>query len=514
MLKLTTSDSTLFKGEPNVVVIDAGSEGTSGLVKRAADSAITEFAASIKPDPSKIYLHILAMGSGESVGANRNADWFPEDNLKQHFKTFETSPAHVFTNHVNRDPAKAIGQVMLAIYNDRMHRVELIAWVDRVKGKSFVERIERGEYPSTSMACKTPYDICSICGNKARTRDEYCSHLKTELGRLYPDGRKAMAINSGPLRFFDISFVIRPADVTSEVMQKVASNHYLSDVVGSAEHAEEEGLVEKVATMKKLSEFIKELEGDVGPLSGDLTSILAKVSDPSVDVIPSLTQFPLHQVLDTFAALGMTPSIGFLAEMVGHRICGEGAEGIGTLVEGYLKEHGADQLHINDTDAEGGGPHPSLVSLLQPFVKQASVFPQYVMQRSYGDGAIRLGNVSFVPGTGYGYAGNGPGIEPTPQEVYRSLMGSGPEGTPDGPSERPIWHMIKTLLTVGGAALAAKWYITKMIDKRLKEAQLQSNNANTQPGIKIQLVKSASDAKIASDLARISMLQSTQRSVT
>lgn len=118
------------------------------------------------------------------------------------------------------------------------------------------------------MACHTPFDTCSICGNKARSRNEYCSHLRNELGRILANGQKVMAINDGPLRFFDMSFVFKPADITSSVLQKVAyeNSNYKSnnsdyiknkfgiyggvDSFSSIENAQAFGLVEKMLRLK------------------------------------------------------------------------------------------------------------------------------------------------------------------------------------------------------------------------------------------------------------------------
>lgn len=78
--------------------------------------------------------------------------------------------------------------------------------------------------------CKVPYDVCSKCGNKSKTRDDYCVHMKPpeELRHVYgpnkilPDGSKIFVYNLHP-RFFDISFVFIGADKTAKVMAKLAS---------------------------------------------------------------------------------------------------------------------------------------------------------------------------------------------------------------------------------------------------------------------------------------------------
>lgn len=496
MLKLIEIGTEDF-GEPSVKVIDDWSG--RGLVKSAADSRVSEFVSGLNPEPGKIYLHILAMGAGEFYGANRNSDYFPENALIDHHKTFETSPAHVFRSHINKDPTIAIGQVIFAVYNERMHRVELIVWVDKERGSDIVRRLENGEFPATSMACKTPYDICSICGNKAHTRQEYCDHLSNQLGRMYPDGRKVMALNVAALKFFDISIVVRPADVTSSVLQKVASSQ---TVTSSAELAEIEGLTEKKAAFKKLSEFVKELEGNVVSSDENLNSILAKVKDPLYESIPRLSAHDLSDVLATMAHLGISPSIRFLAELIGHKLSGPNASGIGDLVEGYVGSEGVKDLLQIDKSFDGvGEPNPFIMDLLMPSVKQASLYPGMVIDRASVPMFYESNGLTYLHGTGVGYAGNGPYIEETPVERFKRLAGDVSSHKPGG-----LMSMIKTLITIGGAALAAKWYITNIIEKKMQETQ-----ANRDNGVKIVLVKSASDYRSTYHLAKSAMINVLQK---
>src|SRR5438128_557773 len=182
MYKLIDS-SSFFDAEDLQVTILSGPGIHEELTKAAADDRVKSYVMdNLKIQPGKMYLHINAMGAGEFYGPNRNGDYFPEEVLKLYYKTFETSPAHVFRHHINKDPARAIGRVIFALYNERMHRIELVAEVDRDLGSDVESRIAAGDFPATSMACKTPYDVCSICHNKAHTRQEYCVHLKQHLG--------------------------------------------------------------------------------------------------------------------------------------------------------------------------------------------------------------------------------------------------------------------------------------------------------------------------------------------
>lgn len=490
MLKLIDTSSFDYGDEPRIQIIDPSN--TQGLVKSAADSRISEYAAKIRPQADRVYAHILAMGAGEYWGANRNGDYFPESNLVACHKTFETTPAHVFRNHVSKDVSIALGQVVFSVYNERMHRVEIIAWIDKNKGADVVRRIEQGDFPPTSMACRIPWDECSICGKQAHTRQEYCEHLASQLGRIYSDGRKVMALNIAPLKFHDISVVIRPADITSSVLQKVASFSPEPDrVIGSAELAELEGLVEKTAGFKKLSEFVKEIEdgGFMVDFSENLDRVLNKVKDPEYGIIPHLAKHDLKEVLTTFAHLGISPSLGYLAELIGYKLSGPDSAGIGDLVEGFVGNAGAEHLELTDKTFAHSEPHPVIADLLMPSVKQASLLPEFISERALSpQPAVHSlpGGVQILPGTNIGYRGNGPTIEDTPVERFRRLYGDPASHKPGG-----LMSMIKTLIKIGGMALATKWYITNSIEKKMQEA---SRNQVTHqiPPLKIQIVKSAS----------------------
>jgi len=484
VLKLLETDDSFFGGEPQVTLLDL--EHREGFTKQASDSRISEYVAGIKSEPGKIYLHILAMGAGEWYGANRNADYFPEENLKKHHQTFVTSPAHIFKNHVNKDPGIAIGQVVFAVYNEKMHRVEVIAWVDRVKGADVVTKVEQGQFPATSMACHTPYDTCSICGNQAKSRAEYCTHLTNELGKIYPDGRKVMSINDAFLRFFDMSMVFRPADVTSSVLQKVAFAR--NEVVGSAELAENYDLKEKQASFKKLSELIKELEGNVVASSPSLEKLLSRVKDPDEEVINTLIGFDLHHVINALAELGISPSVEFFAKLISQKIVGQGVnlEGIGELTKSAMVCD-AESLSFPTEIPSDIPRNLYAIQALLPFAKQASIFPQDL----YG--------IATGPVGDQGFYGRGPDtLSREPQmltiEEHRAILAHAKENSSPG--------MLKTLFMIGGAAVAAKWLVTKLIEQKMEEHRRHEHFP-----AKIALVKSAGEAQATQNLVKAKLLR-------
>lgn len=473
MYKLIDSSSFFPEGEPSITILHP--ENIKDLVKVAADSQIQEYIKGIDPQANMIYIHILAMGSGEFYGANRNGDYFPEDNLKEHYKTFETSPAHVFRHHINKDPARSIGKVLYAVYNTRMHRVELIAEVDKQLGEDVERKIALGEYPSTSMACKTPYDVCSICSNKAHSRQEYCMHLRTQLGQMLPDGRKVMALNNGPLKFFDISIVVKPADVTSSILQKVA----FAESSSSAELAEVEEITDeriKEASFKKLSEFIKQIEGgQVIRTSPQLSQILARAKDPDYKLIDQMNNVPLENVFRGLAGLGISPSLSFLAELISRKVLGEVGRNMGAVIEELVNNIGANNIDIPKVEFEQEGEvSPFIYKALLPYVESSSLLPEYVEKRA----------------SGVGYATLGSHIIPTQQELMMHTH----------IPEEDHKSLFETLVGIGGVALLAKWYIASLIQQRVNASRMQNN-------AKIVLVKKASDVETMHKLCQASMQQ-------
>ena len=188
---------------------------------REQGSDIASFISTFKPDPGYVYLHVIAMGAGEYYGCNINGDYFPEKDLIERHHTFVTN-AKVFKEHDNKPTSPSYGHVVFSWYNPKMHRVELILAIDKVKGKEFVDRQARGEQLEVSMGCRVREDVCSICGHKARKRADYCEHILRDKRKIYPDGRQPYMINYNPT-FFDISIVRRRADKIAYVLEKVAS---------------------------------------------------------------------------------------------------------------------------------------------------------------------------------------------------------------------------------------------------------------------------------------------------
>ena len=239
---------TIFRGQDEEGNVFCYPLIEDGFVKTAAASdsrlhpEIKEFVRAFRPSKHGIYVLVSALGAGEFWGSNVNGDLFPEaalihapDNWLSSSREEKTRLAKTweygyptflnaapYKHHQNKDKNKAFGTVELAVWNPEMHRVELIVYLDRELCKEFgaydiIERIENGEYPDVSMGCRVPYDVCTICGHKSKTRKDYCEHALNMMNKILPDGRKVAVRNDSP-RFFDISFVFIGADKTAKVM--------------------------------------------------------------------------------------------------------------------------------------------------------------------------------------------------------------------------------------------------------------------------------------------------------
>ena len=301
--------------EPSVSIIDF-----SNNTKLASEAE--DWSRSVTPVPGKTYILVLAMGSSEYYGPNRNGDAFEEKELKRHHKTFETN-AHVFKSHVNKDPAKSYGKVVKSFYNDDMHRVELILEIDNNKAPDIVDKVNSGQSVAVSMGCKIKYDVCSICGNKAPTRADYCTHLKNELNKIYPDGRIVCAYNPKP-NFFDISIVWRPADKTGYMLKKVAnsreigpSSAWLAEKIAARvtlakylnKAAEIEKMVSGVGYKAPTSEMGTSDSGDSYLTKQWLTTVVPKLKQSFVPINDEDKEFlsskNLPKVLSSLSSMGI-----------------------------------------------------------------------------------------------------------------------------------------------------------------------------------------------------------------
>lgn len=277
MYKLIMSGSYDF-GEPPLSLVDIHSRGIdkSWMQKRAA--VFTRELSEIRPKPGKAFIHLIALGDSEAYGANRNGDGFTKRANVDRHHTFVDN-GHLFRNHQNKDPEKALGKVAHSVHNDPMGRVELIVEADEEKCADEIEKVAREDpeaMQGVSMACKVAYDVCTICNNKASSRQDYCKHARDMMGQILDDGRRVYVDNPNPT-YFDISFVVKNADRIAYGLRKVASGarlsgaelaelyDYLPAVNGSLIPSGPPSAIrlKKLAIVRKLSEIEKQIDGAV-----------------------------------------------------------------------------------------------------------------------------------------------------------------------------------------------------------------------------------------------------------
>lgn len=187
--------------------------------------------------------------------------------LQEEVFNLEVEDAHhyiageVLVHNCNKDPKKAVGRILKAFWNPLMHRIEVLEDLDNGLAPDLVEQIADGQYPAKSMGTRIKFDVCTVCGNMAPTRRHYCDHLKFEMCRLRDDGVRVGALNPSP-RFFDSSWVLRPADRTAFMLKKVAEETRPYELWSSSDLGDYvDHLHEKASAAKKLAVIDKVVRG-------------------------------------------------------------------------------------------------------------------------------------------------------------------------------------------------------------------------------------------------------------
>jgi len=206
------------------------------MTKSASECFSRDAMVDLTPDDKHFGIHVIAMGSEECIGPNRNGDAFPEVALEKYASTFVTNGCF-FREHRNRcQDTQGIGIIKAAAYNKPMQRVELIVWGDKEKAAEEYALAKSGSELSFSMSARMPSDRCSICGQESTRITDYCSHLKDNMLQ-YDEGMKkyAYAVNDNNLKFFDISRVHRPADrIAHYISYKFGDNADMAKAASAA----------------------------------------------------------------------------------------------------------------------------------------------------------------------------------------------------------------------------------------------------------------------------------------
>jgi hypothetical protein len=215
----------------------------SGLTKRAG-YIFADQVRKLDLKPGDVPVHLIAMGSTEKIGINRNGDGFPDFALDKYHPTF-VKLARCYRNHQNKDPNRSYGFVKFSAYRPAVGLVDLLVIYNGTKeaadrnhglvAEDELEKLSSDKPLAVSMSCKIPMDRCSHCQHWARNRGEYCDDekfggqckaggLKHNMGK-YVGGDEPIlhAVNDKDVSFFDISNVGKGADRTAYALGVIPS---------------------------------------------------------------------------------------------------------------------------------------------------------------------------------------------------------------------------------------------------------------------------------------------------
>lgn len=407
----------------------------TGLSKQAAMDV-----SDIKYEPDFVKIHVIALGSGEYWGSNRNGDYFPKASLEKYHPTF-VDFGNFHKNHKNKPSDPKYGTVEKSWYNPKMHRVELVVAVDLTRYPEFKEKLEGGQDIAVSMAAKLPYDVCSICGHKRTKpgREYSCKHINDELTSIYPDGRQVYAINLEP-KFFDISEVWKPADRTAYVLRKVAramngssaidqamgditfkkqafreeyskTSQYAAGNLGTSPYVD--GAIQqaldlsqplhrtshiapirkmawsKMALLNKLSELEKQIEGELSGKveDGKIKALKNSVVDVNIpdEVLDVMTRLPKATAYASLADKGiiLRPK-EFLRLNLGEDA--PEADSIAPLLKGIFskldKTPDLEEHMSSDFDLESVPEHSKVSEIFKKFISARSILPEDTVNRT------------------------------------------------------------------------------------------------------------------------------------
>jgi hypothetical protein len=292
----------------------------------------------------EVPVHLIALGASEAYGPNRNGDGFKEATCKKYHDTF-VKFAQFFRNHKNKpergDPS--FGIIKSSAYNVPMRRVELLIGLNAEKSAAdrnngFVadtelEKLARGDDIAVSMACRVPYDSCSWCGNKAKTREEYCGREKCAAGgckdnltRLIKvgDDMHHLHVDNPTPTWFDISRVFRPADriaygAKADWLTKAAADNGLFEFCDYIKMSESESAPLRVVMYQNglPGEWDQKVAGQI-KLAYGLAKLERRVDATAPEIYSGIKTEPIE--LDLLGELGTTKCAEGLSALADNKI--------------------------------------------------------------------------------------------------------------------------------------------------------------------------------------------------
>lgn len=268
-----------------------------------------------------------------SHNSNANGDAYPEDSRKEYFPLTKTARqldgglkkyhntymefGGVYHNHNNSKKGfDKQGEVVFEQYNEPMHRGQLIIKIaddlrDEKTGKfvwhDVIEKLANEQPVLFSQGSSVAADTCSVCGNKATKRSEYCDHIKFQKHAFHESGKQVYMINDAPM-FHDISVVNKPADRIAHALEKVASG----EIVDKSFYENEgiyvpSSLVDKLGTKDEQNRYnllmkLSEMEKRVPLIADDVKTSLGCANklrpEEESEIIDKTKDIPVEFLLD------------------------------------------------------------------------------------------------------------------------------------------------------------------------------------------------------------------------
>lgn len=260
--------------QPAMQIIKVSSSGPDNGWFEKRGSYLTEKRAELEPVEDHTPVFTSIMGAWEKHGYNRNDDAWPEGKckipihnpkddqhkyanieagLEEQHPTF-VKVAKVYRNHNNTDPELASGFVHSSNYNKDKGRVEAIAFFKNAEWEDEIEAMHNDKNMRVSMTARVENDVCSECGQIAKTPSDYCCHIKMDKGAILEDGHQVGMINNKPV-FRDLSGVRMNADRVG----------YGLGIIPTEKQASK-GSPHDICS--KLAAIEKKIEADLKPISG------------------------------------------------------------------------------------------------------------------------------------------------------------------------------------------------------------------------------------------------------
>lgn len=338
--KICTTDDWDWPEEPFRLIPVSSKGPDRGFFEKSA-SFLDDGRLQLRPRDGYTPVFIFAMGSYEKHGSNKNADAWPtcgceipilrpRDNqhkiasirsgLRERTGTFVTD-GHVYRDHKNSDPALSKGDIHSASFNEKMGRAELIAWLKNDQWESELEKLASHKHTGASMSARVLGDYCSVCGNYATNRSEYCDHIRKMANMILDNGHQIVMLNNHPT-FFDISGVERNADRIGYMISSIALDAPTKSaaiVVPQANPLREE----KLLILKKLAAF----ESAINDI------IEGRPVKQAGNLLPKAVETLDKKVLEDAA---QSETKGLLESVLGEGLADEGAEvEMGSMLNPY-----------------------------------------------------------------------------------------------------------------------------------------------------------------------------------